>query len=205
MSIANNTEPSAKTWDTPYKLQSNAAEARGSSGAAPLQKRRVNQFTYRLSTISLDGGKSILKLYENPVIEVDHDNLSCKVLHWEAQLPLTNVGDIARTLGRRFLELYSKAIDERLSEQDEAHWSDIVQRVDYQAFCNDRAPARYVEGTVKSTGPECIVEWYDGEMETLHPQVARTLNILNAGDRFGGWIKWGRDHKTQQIEGLKIL
>jgi hypothetical protein len=205
MSIANSPEPPDKEWDSPYRLHSNASETRGSAGAVPLQKRRVNQFKYRLSAISMDGGKTILKLYEDPMIEVDHDNLTCKVLHWETQLPLTNVEDIARTLGRRFLELYSKAIDERLTEQEEAHWLEIVQRVDYQSFCNDRTPARYVEGVVKSTGTECTVEWHDGEVESLHPQAARTLNILNAGDRFGGWIKWGRDHKTQQIEELKIL
>ena len=203
--MISNVEPPVKKWDAPNQMYSNASEARGRAPGGTLQKRKVTQFKYRLPTIPLDGGKTILRLFEDPVIEVDHDKMECKVMQWDAALALTNVEDISRTLGRRFLELYSKSIDGRLTEQEEAHWLAVVQRVDYQAFCTDRTPARYVEGTLQAVNPACTVEWHDGEIEVLHPQVARSVNILNPGDRFGAWVKWGRDNKVQDIEGLKML
>lgn len=189
----------------PIPMYSNASAGLAQATDKPKNEREITLWPYPLRSISTDGGKTILRLIENPVVEVDHDSQVCKVLHWDVQLPLTNVAEISRVLARRFLELYSKAIDGRLSEQEEAQWLEVVRRVDYQAFCNDRAPARYVEGVIKSVGPKRAVEWYDGEVEELHSQVARTLNVLNVGDRFGAWVKWGRDNKTQQIEGLKIL
>lgn len=200
-----NVEPPTEKWDSPYQMSSNSSERTGNAAGGTLQKRKVNQFKFRLPTISLDGGRTILRLFEDPVIEVDHDKMECRVLHWDVVLPLTHVEDISRTLGRRFIELYSKAIDERLTEQDEAHWFNVVQRVDYQGFCTDRTPARYVEGIVQAVHPACTVEWHDGEIESLHPQVGRTLNILSPGDRFGAWVKWGKDHKVKEIEGLKML
>jgi hypothetical protein len=200
-----NVEAPPEKWDSPYQMNSNTSEGTSSAAGGTLQRRKVNQFKLRLPRISLDGGRTILQLFDDPVIEVDHDKLECRVLHWDVVLPLTNVEDISRTLGRRFIELYSKAVDGRLTEQDEAHWFDVVQRVDYQGFCTDRTPARYVEGLIHAVNPSYIVEWHDGEMESLHPQAARTLNILSPGDRFGAWVKWGRDHKVKEIEGLKML
>ena len=204
MMLSSNAPP-AEDRSSQVEMHSNASERQAVAADGGLKKRQITQFPYRLRTISLDGGKTILKLFEDLMIEVDHDRQECKVMHWEAKLPLTHVEDIGRTLGRRFMELYSKATDGRLTEQEEAYWLDIVQRVDYQAFCTDRTPARYVEGIVKAIRPAFIVEWYDGEIETLHPQVARTLNVLDESDRFGAWVKWGRDNKTQQIEGWKML
>jgi hypothetical protein len=203
--LFSNAAPLVEDWDSPIQMHSNASEKMAHATDEKLRKRKITQFPYRLRTISLDGGKTILRLFEDLMIEVDHDNQECKVLHWETQLPLTSVQDIGRTLGRRFLQLHSRAEDNRLTEQDEAHWLEIIKLVDYQAFCIDRTPARYVEGIVKAVAPACTVEWHDGEEEVLAPHVFRYLNILNQGDRFGAWVKWGQDNKVQDIERLKLL
>ena len=199
-----NAEPPVEKWDEPIQMHSNASETRGDTSKG-LQGRKVKNFKFRLSSIPLDGGKTTLRLYEDPVIEVDHDKMECKVMHWEVNLPLTKVEYISRTLARRFVELYSKSLDERLNEQEEAHWLNIVQRVDYQSFCADRAAARYIEGTIIGLEPVITVDWHDGEREELSPAVARSINILNPGDRFGGWIKWDRNQRVKSIENIKLL
>lgn len=186
-------------------MHSNASTHIGASAPPSNSKRKITHFPYRLRSISLDGGHTLLRLFEDLMIEVDHDNRKCRVLHWEVELPLTDVADIGRTVGRQFLKLYSKAVDERLTEPEEMRWAEILTLVDYQGFCTDRSPPRYVEGVLKTSSPAAVVEWHDGETEILDAKVFRQLNVLNEGDKFGAWVKWGRNHRAVEVTGLKIL
>ncbi len=108
-------------------------------------------------------------------------------------------------MARRFLELFSKAEAGRLSEQDETDWMSIVERVDYAAFCADRAAPQYMEGKLIRHQPKCRVEWHDGAVENLKPEAARALRILQEGDYFGAYVKMDREGQVNLLERLTLL
>lgn len=168
--------------------------------------RSRTEYVFRTRILPLEGGRVLLRLYADPVVAVERDSMQCEVLRWGIKLPAVEVENIPRLMTRRFLELFSKADAGILSEQEESAWMEIVDQVDYAAFCSDRAAPRYVEGTyLNRSGRKCRVEWHDGEKETLTAEAARSLNALVPGDRFAGYAKLGRDGTARLLERITLL
>lgn len=118
---------------------------------------------------------------EFPEITVDRNTLECEVAGWGVRLPHYLFEDVDRRMARRFLELFSKAESQTLSEKDEAVWLSVLDRVDYAAFCTDRAAPHYMEGTLLRKEPQFRVEWHDGSVEKLTRDLARALACLHVG------------------------
>ena len=87
-------------------------------------------------------------------------------------------------------------------EQD---WLHVLDEVDYTQFCVDRAAPHYVEGTLLRHTPVCRVEWHDGEFENLNPQAATALRFLEAGQRFGAFVKLGKANEVKSIERVTMV
>lgn len=163
------------------------------------------RFRYSKRAISLEGGRLLLRLLDDPQVAVDPNTLLCTVVDWGVTLPHSQIEQIDRAMGRRFLELYSKAEAQRLSENEEQAWLAILDHIDYQAFSIDRSAPQYVEATVLKASPQIRVEWHDGQTEWLSPEVATSLQLLTPGDRFGAFVKFDRNQKARQIERIRLL
>jgi hypothetical protein len=163
-------------------------------------------FALQKSVLQLEPGRLQLKLTAPPLIAVNPNTLECEVLGWDVYMSASEAENIPRAMTRRFLELFSKADIGRLEEHEQQCWVNILDQIDYQAFCIDRAAPHYMEGLVVTRQPNfTLVEWHDGTREKLEPHVARSLAFLECGDEFGAFVKLGRDNKALQIENITIL
>jgi len=169
-------------------------------------KSQIRQtFAFRKSVLQVEPGRLQLKLTTPPMIAVNPTTLECEVVGWNVFMPAREAENIPRAMIRRFLELFSKADTGRLDEHEQQYWVNILDQIDYQAFCIDRAAPHYMEGLIVRRQPNfTLVEWHDGSREKLEPRVARSLVFLEPGDEFGAFVKLGRDNKATQIENVTL-
>jgi hypothetical protein len=161
-------------------------------------------FTYPNRLIALDGGKVLLRLRHDAVIEMDPASSECTVAGWSLTVPYDQIHDISRLMGRRFLQLFSRAKSGKLTQDEESDWTTLLDQIDYQSFSIDRDPPRYVEGTILRKTPKLRVEWHDGEKAYIPPSAGTSLQVLNEGDAFGAFVKWGRSD-IELIERVELL
>ena len=163
------------------------------------------RYLYRRRILPLDGGKLLLRLWDNPEVEVDPQTLRCEVVNWGLNVPHSEIHDVDRQMARQFLELFSKAEAQRLTEAETKTWLRILDQVDYASFCTARAAPHYVEGTLLRKQPIWRIEWHDGEIVNIPAGPAAALRVLNDGDRFGAFVKLGRDNEVKSIERVVVL
>ncbi len=168
-----------------------------------VRKRTV--FSFRRTVLPVEGGHLLLRLIRTPHVALDPETGECEVLNWDVRLPATQAEDLPREMARRFLELFSKADAGVLSEQEQAGWLSLLDEVDFQAFCVDRAAPHYMEGKLLASAPQCRVEWHDGTTKNISPTLARTLSLLRPGDEFGAYVKLGLNNDVLGIERLTFL
>ncbi len=163
------------------------------------------KYVFRHRLIALEGGRVLLRLRRNPVVEVEPASAFCWVMNWGLKIPILEIDQISRLMGRRFLELFSKSQLQQLTESEGAQWIQILDEVDFAAFSTDAAAPRYVEGKIRTKRQSVLVEWHDGKEELIPHAVAVALEVLNENENFGAFVKWGRDDKVQTIERVIIL
>jgi hypothetical protein len=169
----------------------------------PLELEHL-RYTYPNRLIALDGGKVLLRLRDDPLIEVDPASLECSIVGWSLKIPYDEIHDISRLLARRFLQLLRRAKSQQLTEDEEYDWISILGQVDYQIFSLEREPPRYVEGKILRKTPKLRVEWHDGQTEYISSGAGAALLVLNEGESFGAFVKWGRDG-IESIERVDFL
>ncbi|PYK20737.1 MAG: hypothetical protein DME55_01360 [Verrucomicrobia bacterium] len=163
------------------------------------------QYVYRRKVLPIEGGRVLLRLTQNPIVEVDPSTRECEALGWDIRMPCDKVENLSKEMARRFLDLFSKADAGRLTEAERSSWLKILDHVDFVAFSIDRAAPHYLEGTLERMEPVCIVEWHDGERQRIDWQVARAFSALRAGDQFGAYVKLGKDNSVRSIERIVLL
>ena len=163
-------------------------------------------FSLRRSVLQIEPGQLQLRLTETPQIVVDPASLECEVVGWDVRLHASEAEKFPSAMARKFLELFSKADQGRLSESEQATWVDVLDQVDFQTFCIDRAQPHYMEGVVTDKQPGFIrVEWHDGAREKIETPAHRPLQHLAKGDAFGAWVKLGRDNRATRIECVTMV
>ncbi len=166
-------------------------------------KRTV--YAFPRTVLPVEGGRLLLRLTRTPRVALNPSNGECEVLNWDVRLPATKAEDLPREMARRFLQLFSKADSGELTEQEQAGWLSILDEVDFQAFCVDRATPHYMEGTLVSGVPHFRIEWHDGTTQKISPPVARSLSLLKPGDEFGAYVKLGIDNEVLAIDRLIFI
>jgi hypothetical protein len=163
------------------------------------------RYVFRHRRIALEGGRILLRLRRNPIVEVEPALALCRIINWELTIPILEIDQISRRMGRLFLELFSKSQLQQLTASEKAQWIKILDDVDFAAFSTDVAAPRYVEGKIQTKNPGVLVQWHDGEEEYIPPRVSAALDMLNSGENFGAFVKWDRDNKVETIERIIIL
>jgi hypothetical protein len=163
------------------------------------------KYVFRHRLIALEGGRVLLRLRRNPTVEVEPATALCSVTNWGLRIPIPEVDQISRLMGRRFLELFSKSQLQQLTASEKAQWIQILDEVDFAAFSTDVAAPRYVEGKIRTKGKNVLVEWHDGVEELVPPVPAAALEFLEENENFGAFAKWGRDNRVQAIERVILL
>jgi hypothetical protein len=163
------------------------------------------RYTFRQRYLPIEGGKLLLRLTTQPELEVDPQTMEFDVLSWGVRLPCSKAEELPTALARQFLLFFSKADAQSLSEQEEMLWVQILDQVDFSSFSIDRAAPHYVEGQLARMEPVCLVDWHDGQRQKIEGEALAALRILRPGDRFGAFVKLGRDNSVKTIERVVIV
>lgn len=163
-------------------------------------------YTLRRSILQIEPGRLHLRLRQPPEVLVHPDGVNCEVIGWGVTLPTARAEEIPVEMSRKFLDLFSKADRGLLNESEQLEWIEILDRVDYQTFCIDRAQPHYMEGEITSISTSFVwVEWHDGTREKVESPAHRALTLLRKGDAFGAYVKLGRENTTLKIENVMPL
>jgi len=169
------------------------------------ESTQARAFKLSQRVVPLEGGNVLLRLRQAAVVEIDLARRCYRIPNWGLEIPVGEFGEIPRLLARKFLELFSHAQFNRLSDSEKANWANILNEVDYAAFSNDRSAPRYVEGRIIGRKPEVTVEWHDGERQIIPSRTAGALDLIKEGEDFGAFVKWGRGNRVQNVERVTLL
>lgn len=128
-----------------------------------------------------------------------------EVIDWGLIVPLEKSAELPRLIGRRFLELYSKAVTGYLSEEEREWLRKISEQMDYHAFAAARKLPRYREATLVRKAPALIVQFIEDRNIHLDQRLASKLVSIEAGERFGAWFRLGDDGEIIDFEHVLLL
>lgn len=168
---------------------------------APVKSR---SFRFPQRIIPLDGGRTLLRLRENPTLTVNSRTMEFDVQDWGIHMRCDQVEDLPRQIARRFLTLFGKADRDEMGPSERLEWLKLLDQVDYTQFSIDRSVPHHVEGTLLKKNP-LTVEWNDGATEQLPASVASVFFPLDPGDNFSAFVKMGKENRTINVERVSIL
>lgn len=111
-----------------------------------------------------------------------------EVVGWGMSVPLERADELPRQIGRRFLELYSKAVTGSLRDEDRKWLRTISEQMDYHGFAAKRKLPRYREGTLIRKTPVLLVQFLEDRNVRLEAGLASKLCAIDEGERFGAWF-----------------
>ncbi|MBN2450841.1 MAG: hypothetical protein JXR77_10660 [Lentisphaeria bacterium] len=126
---------------------------------------------------------------------------------WGLRVPVLGLDRLDAAVVRHFLLLQGKAERQALSEDEHSAWMCIVDAIDYQRLCVDRARPAYAEGTIRTVREDgaVYVEWQDGEREWVPARTAGALTWLRPGDAFGAFVRQDVSGRATRVEGVTSL
>lgn len=175
------------------------------SGKKEPSPETFTYFAFEQSVFPLEGGRVALRLRKPLMLHVDTNTLRFTVCDWGIEMDITELPQLPRAVTRLFLRLLHAADNEALTEAEQARWLKITDYIDFKQFTIDRSPPRYMEGKLRTRGEVTVVEWHDGETERLGAQVARGLSDVDPGERFGAFVKLGKDDGAVDISRVTLL
>jgi hypothetical protein len=130
-----------------------------------------------------------------------------EVRGWGLRVPAIELDRLDAAVVRYFLLLQGKAEHQALSGDEHTAWMYIVDTIDYQRLCADRARPAYAEGTIRTARGDgaVYIEWQDGEREWLPARTAGALTWLRPGDAFGAFVRHDVSGRATRIEGVTSL
>ncbi len=177
------------------------------SGNQTLDPEKLRIFTTQQTAFPIDGGRVLLRTYAPLRLVVDEIAENFEVEQWGIRLRCEQAHELAHHIVRTFLTLQAKAEGRSMSEDDKKLWLGILDQVDYQQFCIDRALPHYVEGQLISLaiGRPATVEWADQSQSTIEARIAVALSAIKPGDRFSAYAKLGRSNEILSLETVSLL
>jgi hypothetical protein len=111
-----------------------------------------------------------------------------EVIGWGISVPLEKAEELQRLIGRRFLELYSKAVTGSLKEEDRQWLRTVSEQMDYHSFAASRKLPRYREATLVRKSPVLLVQFLEDRNIKLDGSLTAKLTAIDEGDRFSAWF-----------------
>jgi hypothetical protein len=133
------------------------------------------------------------------------ENGTLEVIGWGLTVPIEESGDLPRRIGRRFLELYSKAVTGTLHPEERDWLRTISDQMDYHAFAAGRKLPRYREATLVRKSPVLLVQFIEDRNVKLDSALAAKLWSLDEGDRFGAWFTLDGNGNITDLNHIILL
>jgi len=154
--------------------------------------------------LPIEGDSLVLPLKGKVQLDIDHVSGFTTVRHWGITVPTIDTWDLPRIMARKFLHYYSRASQRTLQEADQMVYMRILDQVDWQKFSLDRALPHYSEGVLIKKAP-LRIKWSDDVVEVLPQKLARAFMLINEGERFSAYAKFGQDNAVVSIEHIEML
>lgn len=149
--------------------------------------------------LPLGDGASI-PIHGRPPLVLDVVRQEVEVEGWGVRTPIIDCSEIPRQMSRVFLRLWHGSHAGTLDREDQDTWDQIVDQVDYQAFCADRSLPRWVDGVLihrDDTGVR--VRWVDNKVDNLSGDRASALTLVDIGEVFKALVRYGRDGNVRTL------
>jgi hypothetical protein len=170
------------------------------SGEGQRPPELTPRVAYPQAAIPLNEQGQCLRLWDAPMLVLDLIHGGCEVEDWGVSVDLADVTAVPREMAREFLRLWVKAEKGVLNAEERNRWGRIVEKVDYQHFCMDRAPARYVEGELQERAHDhAIVRWHDGSTEHVRGAAYRSLALVDRGEIFSAMVRFDRNERVSSL------
>ncbi len=143
--------------------------------------------------LPLGDGASI-PIHARPPLVLDLARQEVEVEGWGVRTPIADCSEIPRQMSRVFLRLWHGSQACTLKQEEQDTWDQIVDQVDYQAFCADHSLPRWVDGVLihrDDTGVR--VRWVDNKVDKLSGDCASALTLVDVGEAFRALVRYGRD------------
>jgi len=153
------------------------------------------------SFLHLNNEESV-NLLEPVRVQEEDDRLV--INDWGIEMTVEQSKDITGLLARRYLEMYSGALNQSLSPEDEAYYLNIQDYVDDLDFRIGRTPPRYFEIELLSKKP--LQFSIAGKKVTIHDRSFKdTFEIFNVGEIIGCDLTFGKDRKLNSVSNTRII
>jgi hypothetical protein len=133
------------------------------------------------------------------------EEATLEVIDWGLIVPLEQSTELPRLIGRRFLELYSKAVTGFLREEEREWLRKISEQMDYHSFAAARKLPRYREATLVRKSPVLQVQFIEDRNIKLDTRLTSKLVSIEPGERFGAWFRLGDDGEVTDFEHVLLL
>lgn len=174
--------------------------------AGKLPPALTPQASFMQRVITLDSNGQSLRLWADTTLRLDLLHQEFEVEGWGLRMKMNEVVELPREMARQFLQLWSRSERGQLQEREKEYWKGIVERVDFQAFCNERTSYRYAEGElVERTRDGARVKWADEREEILRGRPGRALDWVNPGEMFSASVKLDRTGRVHAMENCTVL
>jgi len=158
------------------------------------------------AVMPLGEGDKTIRLWSQPTMRYDSARATVELQPWNIRLRMEEAGNIPREIARTFLTLWTKAERQTLSDPEKSRWAEILEQVDFQQFCVEHAPTRYVQGLLKTrTSAATTVLWQDGTEENVTGAPRTALDLVNEGEAFSAHVRFDRRARTAEIANIAIL
>lgn len=193
-----------KPLDYAYVEEIETEQKTSYSGDNEINLDQIAEFIFPQKVYPLGEKGVFLRLWEPLKLKLDKSTARFTVEGWPIEMDCEEVAELPSRISRTFLIYLGKADAGSLNKSEKKQWLEMLENINFKKFNIERASPHYVEGRLIQKSP-WLVEWMDGKRATLPSPMAEALKLLNSGDLFSVYVKWGEDGRPLSLERLSIL
>jgi hypothetical protein len=161
----------------------------------------TKEFELRTSVFFLEKGV-FLRLRKHLILK--KVGRSAFIEEWGFSIAEADLLDIEQKVPRYFLDMFSKAKNNQLTEQEHEKWINIIESIDYEALSVEFSRPYYLEGEIKQihANKGILVAWQDETTEWLDSLLLSNFRLFDNGDKFSAYIKRDRFNKVVSVENI---